>query len=154
MLTPDVGHLRALTSLRFVSALMIVVYHAPALMAWPWATSRPDMLLHGVSFFFVLSGFILTHVYAGSAPVAARPFLQARFARLWPIHALAILILAATVPTHSVTFDGPGLLDKWVVLVVNLALMHAIVPITAYVFSWNAVSWSISTEVFFYMAFP
>jgi peptidoglycan/LPS O-acetylase OafA/YrhL len=47
--------LDALTGLRFFAALAIVIHHTFRLPEWP--------LPQSVSFFFVLSGFILAHVY-------------------------------------------------------------------------------------------
>ena len=60
---PAGGTLPALTSLRFLAALMVVAYHYLA-----FAELRVTAVAHGdlgVSFFFILSGFILSHVYAG-----------------------------------------------------------------------------------------
>ena len=111
-------------------------------------------MLHGVSFFFVLSGFILTHVYTSKPMLSYGSFLRARFARLWPVHLAATLLLFLTVPAISLTYDGPGIFDKWIVLGFNLSLLHSAFPFLSYIFSWNAVSWSISTEFFFYAAFP
>jgi peptidoglycan/LPS O-acetylase OafA/YrhL len=54
----------------------------------------------------------------------------------------------------SITFDGAGFFSKWTALAFNLTLTQALVPITSIAFSWNAVSWSISTEMLFYVAFP
>lgn len=70
------------------------------------------------------------------------------------MHAFATLLLFLTVPAISMTYDGPGVFDKWIVLGVNLSLLHSVVPTLSYLLSWNAVSWSISTELFFYAAFP
>ncbi|RZL68534.1 MAG: acyltransferase [Variovorax sp.] len=151
---PAVENLKALTSLRFVAALMIMAHHAPHLFRWEWIKGAPASLVHGVSFFFVLSGFILTHVYSSKPLPRYSSFVRARFARLWPVHIVATIFLALTVADGSITFDGPGLFDKWVVLGFNLALVHAIFPFLAYTFSWNSVSWSISTEMFFYLVFP
>lgn len=147
------AEIRPLTSLRFLAAMMIVLHHAHV-MEWPWAKMLSPVLNHGVSFFFVLSGFILTHVYSERPSVGLGGFLRARYARIWPVHVLSVVVLVAIVAPDSITFDGPGVFSKWVVLVANLALLHAIVPIIAYTFSWNSVSWSISTEIFFYLAFP
>lgn len=151
---PQVENLKALTSLRFVAAFMIVVHHAPSLLQWDWAHPRQFPFVHGVSFFFVLSGFILAHVYSSKPMPTYGSFLRARFARLWPVHLFALILLVLLVDPGSVTFDGPGVFDKWVVLGVNLSMLHSVVPIVSYTFSWNSVSWSISTEFFFYMAFP
>lgn len=148
----SVEELKPLTSLRFAAACMIVVLHTSGVFKWGW--NPLTSLGHGVSFFFVLSGFILTHVYTTKPIESYGRFLRSRFARLWPVHVVAIALLALTVPMGAVTFSGSGLFDKWVVLAFNLSLLHAAFPFYAYTFSWNSVSWSISTELYFYLAFP
>lgn len=152
--TPQVENLKALTSLRFVAAFMIVLHHAPSLFTWAWPKIFPGTTVHGVSFFFVLSGFILTHVYSSKPIPSYGSFMRARFARLWPVHVVALVLLVISVTPDSITFDGPGIFSKWVVLGFNLTLLQSAFPFVSYTFSWNAVSWSISTEMFFYLAFP
>jgi peptidoglycan/LPS O-acetylase OafA/YrhL len=149
-----VENLKPLTSLRFVAAFMIIVHHAPSLLQWSWGQPTQFPYVHGVSFFFVLSGFILAHVYSSKPMPSYSAFLWARFARLWPVHVFSLCMLVLLVAPGSITFEGAGMFNKWVVLGVNLSLLHSMVPIVSYTFSWNAVSWSISTEFFFYMAFP
>jgi peptidoglycan/LPS O-acetylase OafA/YrhL len=152
-----VAELKPLTSLRFVAAIMIVMLHANVYFGelWPWLKSSvPATAVHGVSFFFVLSGFILTYVYSSKPKMSYGAFILTRFARLWPVHVLAIIILVTFVQADSVTFDGFGVFRRQIVLLVNLAMMQSAVPTVSYMFSWNAVSWSISTEFFFYLAFP
>ena len=56
----NTAKLEQMTSLRFFAALMIVFHHADGLFGIGHA---PLNLGQGVSFFFVLSGFILTFVY-------------------------------------------------------------------------------------------
>jgi peptidoglycan/LPS O-acetylase OafA/YrhL len=150
----SVESLHTLTSLRFVAAMMIVVHHCQKYYAWPWMSDAPSTLVDGVPFFFVLSGFILTHVYTSKPFPGYQKFLIARFARLWPVHAFAIIALMIFGRPGSITFDGPGIFDQWVQLGFNMALVHSLFPFWSFQFSWNAVSWSISTEVFFYLAFP
>lgn len=151
---PTIENLKALTSLRFFAAMMIVVLHAANSLEWPWLRNAPVPLVQGVSFFFVLSGFILTHVYGDRPPGSLLTFMRARVARLWPVHLIGILLLVVSVSPDSITFDGPGIFSKWVVLGFNALLVHSAFPFLAYTFSWNSVSWSISTEMFFYLAFP
>ncbi|MCU7247835.1 acyltransferase family protein [Pseudomonas koreensis] len=148
----SVENLKPLTSLRFFAALMIVSWHS--VMFYPWFAGAPSYLTHGVSFFFVLSGFILTHVYISKKQSGYFGFVRDRIARLWPVHVFALCVLVVFVRADSVTFDGQGLFSKPVQLGLNLTLMHSIFPFEKIMFSWNSVSWSISTEFFFYLAFP
>jgi peptidoglycan/LPS O-acetylase OafA/YrhL len=130
--------LSALTGLRFVAASMVFVLHS---------VPQPEKWLaldQGVSFFFVLSGFILTYIYPDLPNFAAvKRFYIARIARLWPLHLLTMLFVV-----------GIAGIPSFEALVLNASLLQAWVPIQRIYFSYNAVSWSISTEVFFCLAFP
>jgi peptidoglycan/LPS O-acetylase OafA/YrhL len=89
-------HLPALDGLRALAALWVVAFHATA-----FTGVAPPVIRHGylgVDLFFILSGFVLAHVYA---PVFARDglsfyarYLCRRVARLWPVW-LAVLALFA-----------------------------------------------------------
>jgi peptidoglycan/LPS O-acetylase OafA/YrhL len=103
-----VEHLKPLTSLRFIAAMMIVLLHCKLYFKWEWLSHMPNTLVHGVSFFFVLSGFILSHVYSQRSNVSFGTFIWNRFARLWPCHVATIFILYYTIPEHSMTFGGRG----------------------------------------------
>jgi peptidoglycan/LPS O-acetylase OafA/YrhL len=131
--------LPALTSLRFFAAAAIVAFHIMPMHGIP----RNLALANGVSFFFVLSGFILTYNYRDLSG-RLRQFYIARFARLWPVHVLTLCLAVLLIPFKGGPFD----------LVLNLLLVHAWVPVRETVFSFNGVSWSVSAEVFFYLAFP
>jgi peptidoglycan/LPS O-acetylase OafA/YrhL len=134
--------LDALTSLRFFAALMIVAFHARGLFGFEQA---PVYLAQGVTFFFVLSGFILAYVYPRlDTARELRGFWRARVARIWPAH-LATLALGAVLVGYPWT---------WATGAANVLLLHAWIPLSAFYFGYNAVSWSISTELFFYLAFP
>jgi peptidoglycan/LPS O-acetylase OafA/YrhL len=130
--------LSALTGLRFVAASMVFVLHS---MPQPEKWLALDQ---GVSFFFVLSGFILTYIYPDLPNLAAvKQFYIARIARLWPLHLLTTLFVV-----------GIAGIPSFKALVLNALLLQAWVPIQKIYFSYNAVAWSISTEVFFYLVFP
>jgi peptidoglycan/LPS O-acetylase OafA/YrhL len=99
----------------------------------------------GVSFFFILSGFVLAwSARAGDTP---RRFWQRRFAKVYPNHfvtwvpALAVAILAGTTITVPIVFT-------------NLFLVHAWVPDIKVFYGMNSVSWSLACEAFFYLLFP
>ena len=158
MLKPE--HLRPLTGLRFVAAMMIVLYHARNYFHWPWLAYVPQAAEFSVSFFFVLSGFILTHVY-GSKPFPGYwHFLALRIGRLWPVHIVATAVVVASVyfpiirPDSLVFERADFLFNRWTELALVTGLLQSLSPYIANIFAWNSVSWSISTEFFFYLAFP
>src|SRR5208283_4069809 len=135
-----VTRLNALTGLRFVAAAMILIHHASV-----FGIKLPALALdHGVSFFFVLSGFVLAYVHPsiGSA-YELRAFLWNRVVRVWPAH-LVMLFVALILLNLPITWAFP----------LNFFLLQAWVPVWDSYFSYNAVSWSISTELGFYLAFP
>jgi peptidoglycan/LPS O-acetylase OafA/YrhL len=135
--------LDALTSLRFFAAMMIVFHHAENHLGFG---PPPVNLGQGVSFFFVLSGFILAYVYPSlDTPGAVKKFWRARVARIWPAH-LAALALAL------ILFDFSA--GSPLILLTNVLMLHAWVPMSAFYFNYNGPSWSISTELFFYLVFP
>jgi peptidoglycan/LPS O-acetylase OafA/YrhL len=140
--------LQPLTSLRFFAALLIVIQHSTGVLLPPNTLSGWP-LDHGVSFFFVLSGFILTLSYPKLETWrATADFWRARIARIWPMHlfALALLFVISTIP--GTTGGGAP------ALIANILLVHAWVPSRDYYFSYNALSWTVSTEFFFYLLFP
>lgn len=139
----------ALTSLRFFAAAMIVVHHTRDVI-WLKKDFLGNLPLdQGVSFFFVLSGFILTVVYPSfSKKGSIKRFYIARIARIWPAHFLAFLTLFAIFLPYSWNNIKP------MITITNILMIHSWVPIQDFYFSYNAVSWSISVEFFFYLIFP
>jgi len=138
--------LDTLTSFRFIAALLVFLHHVGIGLPYRFGYM-------GVSFFFLLSGFILTYKYSGSFhTLEARrlvAFYTARIAKIYPIHILTFL---AAVPYY---FFIP--LSHEPVLYVfqaatNLLLIHSFIPFGN--ISFNGVSWSLSDELFFYMLFP
>jgi peptidoglycan/LPS O-acetylase OafA/YrhL len=147
--------LKPLTALRFAAAIWVVSYHY-----WPHlGVATPGVVAKGylgVELFFVLSGFILSHVYLegfGTRRFRYGTFLWARVARIYPLHlavlaGLGALVAAATAAGLPV---GDGLVN-WKALPGTIAMVHAwgLTPASA----WNHPSWSISAEWFAYLCFP
>lgn len=157
-MTPE--NLKPLTSMRFLAALWVVMFHY-----WPkldlgsatgWTPGFVAQGYLGVELFFVLSGFILCHVYLesfGTEKFRYGSFLWARLARVYPLHlatliGVGVLALGATIAGFSI--DG-NIMD-WASLPANLTMTHAwgLAPQAA----WNHPSWSISAEWFAYLTFP
>lgn len=152
--------LPVLTTLRFWAAIVVVLNHLDAghLSYLPeafkgWCQSGYE----AVTFFFVLSGFILTYVYScdrehGALNVSVRRFQLARLARIMPSYYLALLLLLPPF-VYGVAVAGIIPLDQFVLATLTVpALMQAWLPTVS--FSWNGPAWSLSVEVFFYALFP
>lgn len=137
----------ALTGLRFVAALMIVLRHTNGVL-FNSAYLGSFAMIQGVSVFFVLSGFILTYVYPTLAKKDVARFVQARFARIWPAHVAGIGLLCLMQPQYV------HLKENFLYLVVSLSLIGSWIPIEKFYSVFNIPSWSISTEFFFYLCFP
>ncbi|WP_369184226.1 acyltransferase family protein [Streptomyces sp. Y1] len=139
------SRLPSLTGLRFWAALLVVLYHLsrkvgelPLLSPLAWYGRS------GVTFFFVLSGFVLAWTYQGSA-ASAGAFARRRFARIWPLHALAtVLSLGADAAIGAAL---PVAAALW-----SLVLLHTWAPSTVY--GGNPASWSLGAEAWFYLLFP
>src|SRR5215203_4532966 len=87
-----------LTFTRFLAAISIVLFHYAALI-FPFNIPELHYFIShanlGVSYFFVLSGFILSFVYDAeffSKPGALKKFFIARFARIYPVYLIALLL--------------------------------------------------------------
>lgn len=144
------SRLPTLTSLRFFAALLVFSFHASELYAGtsigPTALQVGSHGNTGVSFFFVLSGFVLTWGYQH---VRDWPrFFAQRVARIWPAHAVtwagAIALAAVGVGTVR-SGEGSAL---------ALVLLQAWVPDPDVSTAANGVSWTLSDELFFYALFP
>jgi len=138
----DSPRLDQLTALRFFAAFMIVIHHCVGLFG---IRNIGVNFGQGVSFFFVLSGFILAYVYPSlDTTREIRRFWRARIARIWPAYLACFAIGLYVVPYTWDTKTGMA----------SLFMLQGWIPLSSYYFSYNPVAWSVSTEAFFYLAFP
>lgn len=152
---PDERHeVKPLTSLRFVAAMLVFVYHAP--LAQPFATEH-GLGQAGVGFFFLLSGFILTYTYGGrlrSRADAVR-FYVARFARVYPAYAVSIALALPVVAAYgSLAWNKSSPAVRGEALIAQVAAVQAWFPREEIYLGINSPAWSISVEAFFYALFP
>ena len=145
------GMIDSLTSLRFFAAFAIVLHHTKGVV-FSSEFMKGVPLDAGVSFFFVLSGFILSYVYSGRMKsIGLYKFYTSRFSRIWPPHIFTFVLVLVFLPTYD-WMNGAN--EGWLVALLNASLLQSAVPVPEYYFSFNSVSWSISAEMFFYAAFP
>lgn len=155
-MTPTPVDLRPLTALRFMAALWVVFY-----TFWPNLDVGflPNLAAKGylgVELFFVLSGFILSHVYLNAFAekrFSYRGFLWARIARVYPLHLFTLLgVMALGLGAVAVGMSIDDSVLSWKTLPAHLLMLHAWG--LAGEAGWNHPSWSISAEWFAYLAFP
>ncbi|MCM9078144.1 MULTISPECIES: acyltransferase family protein [Streptomyces] len=153
--------LPSLTGLRFFAALSVFFFHssltdspippnapinpfADASIADGFSTAFGKAGYLGVSFFFVLSGFVLAWAAKPGERVSA--FLRRRLLKIFPNHlvvfAAAMILFAGSAVT--------GVAD-WLP---NLFLIHTWWPQPTVNLSVNPPSWSLGSELLFYMLFP
>jgi peptidoglycan/LPS O-acetylase OafA/YrhL len=150
--------IHALTSLRFFAALFVVLFHTTSLFL-PWVQGNLLARVLGlgnvsVSFFFLLSGYILGVVYLRrGGPVAAFSFYKARFARVYPLFFLTLVL------------DTPFLFfDRWSKYGLSGAALKTAATFAANLLMLQAwflrlrgiddPNWSLSVETLFYLIFP
>ncbi|MFE4538703.1 acyltransferase family protein [Streptomyces scopuliridis] len=153
--------LPSLTGLRFVLAASVLAAHTMVDSAVFADDDLHTALLPmetyaacAVSGFFVLSGFVLTWTHRPGE--SARAFWRRRLWKIFPCHALgwagAVLFFALT--SAAALPDGTPVRCDPGSGFLTLFLMQNWTPVTALTACFNAPSWSISCEAFFYALFP
>lgn len=162
------AYIKSLTPLRGLAALWVVLFHIDVSLYYRdlgglLPRDASGLFAKGylwVDFFFLLSGFIIAHVYGNSLAgqhktQAVRQYLWARFTRLYPLHLFTLLVLV--VMSSLVGHWLPQVIDgswktyfAWSALPSHLLFTNAM---NQHVYlSWNMVSWSIGAEWWTYVA--
>lgn len=145
-ISKQVIRLDSLTSLRFFAIMIVVVHHLRELIGWGPKTGWGAV---GVTFFFVLSGFVLTLNYqkipTGKAAVS---FLWCRIARLYPLYFVTFIISYFVIHFYNINLDT-GVVSS----LANLLLLQSWFSSSQIHFAYNSASWAVSTLIFFYIVF-
>ncbi len=162
------NYLSNLTPMRGIAALLTVIFHVDLMLG-----NGGDMLVKTkysmvlshmylmVDFFFILSGFIMLHVYGnmfsnGVDRASFKKFTIARFARVYPLHFLTLMycIVLFFISAQLSIPEVPVLQvrNNFYSIFTNVFLLHSMNFHNW--FSWNHASWSISVEWWAYMIFP
>jgi len=143
--------LRALTGIRFFAAMQVVLFHFGASIALrnPRTRFLGYFLANGwiaVSLFFILSGFILSYTYTNriETPGGKWRFWEARFARIYPVYLLSLLL--------NLPFRGNLTVGLGLSVLMMVQAWNPECPSCAQ--AWNAPAWTLSVEMFFYLLFP
>lgn len=144
--------LDSLTGLRWWAAFAVFLHHMGTLAPLP----IKGFLVFGnfgVTFFFILSGFVLT--WSARPGLAVGTFWWRRFARIWPAHVVA---LALAVPVFYSLSPDPR--QWWIkpldpsVIALSVVLIQGWWRDPAILFSGNPAAWTLTCEAFFYALHP
>ncbi|GAB3712001.1 acyltransferase family protein [Flavobacterium koreense] len=136
-----------LTFTRFVAAFAIIIYHFGS-NVMPFNISFISPLVSqfsaSVSYFFMLSGFIMIVSYWNKGTINWADYMKNRMARIYPVYFLALFIALFT----AILKLDVNLFD----VLYNLLMIQTWIPERA--LTGNPPGWSISVEFFFYFIFP
>ena len=168
--TPAAGRFDSLDALRGVAALVVVLWHWQHFFyvgtvlgpvpppGYPLARVLAVFFKHGeaaVDLFFSISGFIFYWLYASAIAqrsVSAVRFFILRFSRLYPLHLLTLVFVAALQAVYWAQGHGYFVYPANTTsnFIINLLFIPGWVSRG---FSFNAPVWSVSVEVFLYGLF-
>ena len=153
----------SLTGLRFIAAFCVLIAHAlpqivkfqnppvpVALLSQIWA--------EGMTLFFVLSGFVIYYNYSHS--IGQRSglyyFFLARFARLYPLY-IVVVVYGLLVKFSYFQLPAENIASLPYYATLTQSWLYKPIGHNSLISQFGlivGVSWSVSTEWFFYMTFP
>lgn len=159
-------YIHSLTPLRGIAALWVVVYHFQAItvflgMAPLLPAETSGLIARGhvfVDFFFILSGFIITHVYGeyftkDISRAKVLKYMSARFFRLYPLHLFCLAVLVVFYLSLLLLMPKAAEVIKaffdWAALPVYLLMGQSMGVYPG--LAWNVPSWSIAAEWWTYL---
>jgi peptidoglycan/LPS O-acetylase OafA/YrhL len=137
--------LEQLTFTRFIAAVSIVFFHYGQKL-YPINSEGFKFIIGqantGVSYFFILSGFVMMIAYQQNERIAVWAYYKNRFARIYPVYLIGLLCVW---PMDHLLNNVPSLMT-------HVFLVQAFFP--EWVLDYNLPAWSVSVELFFYALFP
>jgi peptidoglycan/LPS O-acetylase OafA/YrhL len=164
--------IRSMTGIRGVAAVWVLFFHAAGaatVFGLPFLARIPDIWYGclGVDLFFMLSGFILMYAHGQDFYVPRKDslirFARLRFARVYPLNAVVLLLIAALVafqpdylawarsPEGNFAYGGSSAFSAGAFVRTLLLATRWFLPGTG---EWNQPAWSLSLEVLGYTLFP
>lgn len=134
-----------ITFTRFLAAMAIVISHFNKDLFLYKINYISDIFLHanvGVSYFFILSGFIMIVAYHRKDKIEYFDYYRNRFARIYPLYVLGLLLYLITRYSNFSFYKG----------FLYLFGLQSWIPGEAMIL--NFPGWSISVEFLFYLLFP
>ena len=150
-LTTDIKYFKSLTGLRVIAAYMVFCHHYDVINIDLFGMQIHDFFREfhvGVTIFFVLSGFLITHRYYHLPKINFKNYLLNRFARLYPMY---FLITTISFVVFGLIKYQEAFNNVWIYLL-NISFLRGFFE--DYKFSGVAQGWSLTVEEVFYLIAP
>ena len=150
-------HFHTLDALRFFSFLIVFFHHIPVPEnSWFSVFSKSGDV--GVSFFFVLSGFLISYILIfdkkANKTINLKNFLAKRILKIWPLF-YAMLLFAFLTPfilkQLQLSFSNEGYEPNWLLSVLFLENYNMMLTNNFPNVSPLRVMWSLCIEEHFYI---
>ncbi len=105
-----------------------------------------------VSSFFLLSGFVLT--WTRRADDTPLRFYRRRIVKIFPNHVVTLVLMLGLLWVTTAPSPAPVQEPTAGQAMANLFLVHTWYPDLGMVTSGTGVTWSLASELFFYLLFP
>lgn len=133
----------SLNIFRFIAALIVITFHfgrncSIIHFAPNFLTSGPEM----VTFFFVLSGYVLIFAYYGKNYFSISGYLLNRASKIVPLYMIGLMLVMISNNRYKVDYS----------LILSLTFLQSWIP--PHALDLNVPAWSVSVEAFFYALFP
>lgn len=159
-----------LTGLRFVAAFLVIICHVEE-FKYIWNIRETNTWnLHffslmgelAVTFFFVLSGFLITYLLLvekeKTGTIAMKQFYMRRVLRIFPLYYLTVILGLFILPQFAI-FDFPEWSDQldsnfWLKVAMYAVFLSNLAAASIFPVPYAVHTWSIGVEEQFYLLWP
>ncbi|WP_462146571.1 acyltransferase family protein [Pseudoalteromonas gelatinilytica] len=148
----------SLDAFRGLAAILVLLFHTPFVnMEKPSLFVNSDIF---VDFFFILSGFVISHSYLErfKSGYPFQNFVQNRFARIYPLHFSLLIVWLIFLTSKFLIFSflninasSPFEINDSYAFLLQFVLLNAH-GLDNHL-SWNIPAWSIGAEFYTYISF-
>lgn len=150
----DYKKIVSLQGVRGLAILCIMVSHSSLIVDDDGRGMLEWLGAVGVEFFVILSGYLTCYWHLEHVENNKISSFKSAIYKMKKYYGLHVLTLLLMVPLAYNTLFVDCELNAWKKFASNLLLIHSWLPIVSYYFSFNAVSWYLSTVFFFLLMTP
>lgn len=109
-----------------------------------------------ISFFIIVSGFVLTLNFKGSDELSLKNifnFTKKRIKKFYPLYMMALIASFLVLLISAIKVGTKEVFDLIFKFILDTLMIQSFIPVESFYFSINGVSWYLSATLFFYFMF-